>query len=176
MIKHRSGNGMSCVLNCMARAHTLRTLRPRRQPELPNLWCAAGRLAQTIGRMTMICRKTRAFAIPVVVVLFSALVHAQTSIPAAEAKSHVGETATVCGEVASTHYAAGSRGSPTFINLDKPYPNEVFTLLIWGSDRSKFGDPEQSYRSKRICATGKITEYKGVPEIVAREPSQIKIQ
>jgi hypothetical protein len=124
----------------------------------------------------MICHKTRAFAIPVVVVLWAALGIAQTSISTAEAKNHVGERATVCGEVASTHYAARSRGNPTFINLDKPYPDQIFTVLIWGSDRPKFGDPEEAYRSKRICVTGKISDYKGVPEIVAYEPSQIKVQ
>jgi hypothetical protein len=102
--------------------------------------------------------------------------HAQTAISATEAKDHVGERTTVCGEVASAHYAAKSRGNPTFINLDKPYLNEIFTVLIWGSDRPKFGDPEESYRSKHICATGKITNYKGIPEIVAYEPAQIKVQ
>jgi hypothetical protein len=49
-------------------------------------------------------------------------------------------------------------------------------VLIWGSDRPKFGDPEETYRSKHICVTGKISDYKGVPEIVAFEPSQINIQ
>ena len=124
----------------------------------------------------MICHKKRALAIPVVVVLWAALGLAQTSISAAEAKNHIGERATVCGEVASVHYAARSRGNPTFINLDKPYPNQIFTVLIWGSDRPKFGDPEEAYRSKHICVTGKISDYKGVPEIVAYEPSQIKVQ
>jgi hypothetical protein len=124
----------------------------------------------------MICHKTRAFAILVVVVLWAALGLAQTSISAAEAKNHIGERATVCGEVAGVHYAARSRGNPTFINLDKPYPNQIFTVLIWGSDRPKFGDPEETYRSKHICVTGKISDYKGVPEIVAYEPSQIKVQ
>ena len=73
-------------------------------------------------------------------------------------------------------HAARSRGNPTFINLDKPYPNQIFTVLIWGSDRPKFGDPEEAYRGKRICVTGKITDYKGGPEIVAYEPSEIKMQ
>jgi hypothetical protein len=124
----------------------------------------------------MIYRKWRVVAIPVVAVLWATLGLAQNSISAAEAKNHVGERATVCGEVASTHYAARSRGNPTFINLDKPYPNQIFTVLIWGSDRPKFGDPEEAYRSKRICVTGKVSDYKGVPEIVAYEPSQVKIQ
>jgi DNA/RNA endonuclease YhcR with UshA esterase domain len=111
-----------------------------------------------------------------VVVLWTTLVHAQSSISATEAKNHVGEKGTVCGEVAGTHYATRSRGNPTFINLDRPYPNQVFTVLIWGSDRPKFGDPEEAYRGKHICVTGKISDFKGVPEIIAYEPSQIKLQ
>jgi micrococcal nuclease len=98
------------------------------------------------------------------------------NITAAEAKNHIGETATVCGEVASTRYATSSRGQPTFINLDKPYPNQVFTVLIWGSDRAKFGNAETTYRGKSVCVTGMIKEYRGVPEIVASDPSQIKMK
>jgi hypothetical protein len=124
----------------------------------------------------MISRKTRAILIPTVLVLLAGVGYAQTSISAAEAKSHVGERATVCGEVASTRYAARTRGNPTFINLDKPYPNQIFTVLIWGTDRPKFGDPEELYRNKHICITGKISDYKGVPEVVAYEPPQIKVQ
>jgi len=101
---------------------------------------------------------------------------AQKTLTATEAKGHIGEQATVCGKVVSTRYAESSRGSPTFLNFDQPYPNQVFTLLIWGSDRSKFGDPETSYRGKRICVTGKITSFKDVPEVVASEPAQIKMK
>ena len=77
-----------------------------------------------------------------------------------------GETATVCGSVVSTQYAPGTKRQPTFLNLDKPYPNQVFTVLIWSENRSKFGTPESEYKGKRICVTGKITEYRNVPEIV----------
>jgi DNA/RNA endonuclease YhcR with UshA esterase domain len=101
---------------------------------------------------------------------------AQKTLTATEAKDHIGEQATVCGKVVSTRYAESSRGSPTFLNFDQPYPNQIFTLLIWGSDRSKFGDPETSYRGKRICVTGKLTSFKGVPEVVASEPAQIKMK
>ena len=44
---------------------------------------------------------------------------AQSAISAEEAKSHVGERASVCGLVVGARYASGSRGNPTFINLDK---------------------------------------------------------
>lgn len=124
----------------------------------------------------MICRRTGILAVLVAGVLWSTQGYTQNSISAADAKNHVGQKATVCGDVVSTHFAARSRGNPTVINLDQPYPNQVFTVLIWGSDRAKFGDPEETYRDKHICVTGKIRGYKGVPEIVAYEPSQIKIQ
>jgi hypothetical protein len=104
-------------------------------------------------------------------------VHAQTKkITAAEANNHVGEKATVCGNVASTHFVSGSKGQPTFLNLDAPYPKEIFTILIWGSDRPQFGRPEETYRDKDVCVTGKITSYRGVPEIVASDPSQIQMR
>jgi len=97
-------------------------------------------------------------------------------ITAPEAKDHIGEIETVCGKVASTHFASGSKGQPTFLNLDEPYPKEIFTILIWGSDRAKFGAPESKYRDARVCVTGKITSYRGTPEIVATEPSQVVAQ
>jgi len=124
----------------------------------------------------VICPKTKSSVVPVVAILWAVFASAQTSISAAEAKNHVGDRGTVCGAVASAHYASGTRGNPTFLDLDQPYPHQIFSVLIWGSDRSKFGAPEQTYRHKHICATGKITDYKGVPEIIASEPSQIKVQ
>ncbi len=113
----------------------------------------------------------------VICLIASGLMVAQADgrLTAAEARNHVGENATVCGVVASTHYAATTRGRPTFLNIDKPYPNQIFTVLIWGSDRPKFGAPEQKYRDKNICVTGKITSYRDVPEIIAYDPEQIRI-
>jgi len=62
------------------------------------------------------------------------------------------------------------------LNLDKPYPNQVFTVVIWGNNRSKFGTPEDAYEGKRICVSGKITAYGGLPEIVADDPKQIRTE
>jgi len=101
---------------------------------------------------------------------------AQKKLTATEAKDHVGETATVCGNVVSTRYASTTKGQPTFLNLDKPYPNQMFTVVIWGSNRSKFGKPEVEYNEKRICVTGKIAEYRGVPEVIADAPAQITVE
>jgi hypothetical protein len=119
----------------------------------------------------------RCLAVLAICYLTIPCVHAQTKkITSAEAKDHIGDRATVCGKVASLHYAKSSKGEPTFLNLDEPYPNEIFTILIWGSDRGKFGTPESEYKSLQVCVTGKITSYRGVPEIVASEHGQIEIQ
>jgi DNA/RNA endonuclease YhcR with UshA esterase domain len=116
------------------------------------------------------------FLLPILAlfVVLSSPVAAQKKLTASEAKDHVGETATVCGSVVSTRYATSTKGQPTFLNLDKPYPNQVFTVLIWGENRSKFGTPESEYKGKRICVTGKITEYRRVPEMVVNDPQEIK--
>ena len=94
-------------------------------------------------------------------------------IPAAEAAKHIGENATVCGTIAGEHTATSSKGTPTFINLDRPYPNQVFTLLVWGDDRDHVGKiPETG----KICGVGVITEYRGSPEIVLRDAKSWYVQ
>jgi hypothetical protein len=122
-------------------------------------------------------RTLSSFRLALLCVLAGGIVHAQSGhINAGDAKNHVGEKTTVCGRVVSTHFASGSKGQPTFLNLDEPYPKEIFTILIWGSDRPKFGHPEDTYRDKSVCVTGKITSHRGVPEIAASEPGQIESQ
>jgi len=101
---------------------------------------------------------------------------AKETITAYQASNYIGEVKTVCGKVASTDYASGSRGKPTFINLEKSYPNHMFTIVIWGENRHKFGNsPEKFYAGKEICVTGKITEYQGKPQIVVSGRGQIEI-
>jgi hypothetical protein len=85
----------------------------------------------------------------------------------------VGETATVCGVVASAKFAASSRSQPTFLDMVKPYPNSAFTVVILWGDRPKFETPESSLRGKRVCVTGQIHDYRGKPEIVLSDPSQL---
>lgn len=107
---------------------------------------------------------------------FAVCLFAQKKLTPTEAKEHFGEAATVCGEVVSTRYAESSKGQPTFLNLDKPYPNQIFTAVIWGENRSKFGKPEDDYKGKQICVSGKITAYAGQPEIVVADPKQITVE
>jgi len=95
------------------------------------------------------------------------------NLSAEDAAKHVGETTTVCGNVASANYASRSRGHPTFLDIDKAYPSSVFTVVIWGENRSQFGSPETELMGKRICATGVIELYRNRPEIIVSSPSQL---
>jgi DNA/RNA endonuclease YhcR with UshA esterase domain len=90
-----------------------------------------------------------------------------------DATGHIGEAATVCGVVASAEYEADAKSQPTLLDLGKPSPNAIFTAVIYGDNRAKFGTPETSLRGKRICVTGQISDYQGKPEIVLTEPSQV---
>jgi len=90
-----------------------------------------------------------------------------------DAASHIGETATVCGVVASAKFEAHARSQPTLLDLGKSYPHAIFTAVIYGDHRSKFGTPETSLRGKRICVTGQISDYHGKPEIILTDPGQL---
>jgi hypothetical protein len=65
--------------------------------------------------------------------------------------------------------------SPSYLVEERPvaYPNQVFTVVIWREDRSKFGTPEASLRGKEICITGVIKLYRGRPEMVLHDPSEL---
>jgi micrococcal nuclease len=98
------------------------------------------------------------------------------SIPIAEASHHIGEVATVCGQVAGAAYFGSVKGTPTFLNLGRAYPDQLLTVVIWGSDRSRFPKPpENLFDGESICVTGEIESYRGKPEIVVDDPGQIVV-
>ena len=117
------------------------------------------------------------FPLTFVLILSSVSSAQEKFISPADAHKYVGEKKTVCGQVASATYAARSRRQPTFLNLDRPYPNHIFTVVIWGSDRNKFKTPPETlFKAKTICVTGVIDVYRGKPQIIVRDPSQIVIK
>ena len=61
------------------------------------------------------------------------------AISSAEASKYIGEIKTVRGTVVSGYYAYRSKGKRTFLNLDKAYPNQIFTIVIWQKARTRFG-------------------------------------
>ena len=95
-------------------------------------------------------------------------------IRAGEAAQHIGELAQVCGRVASTAHIAAVKGQPTFLNMERPYPDQPFNVVIWESARARFdAPPERAFDGKDICVTGLIETYDGKPQIVVTDPQQI---
>jgi len=89
------------------------------------------------------------------------------ALTAGQASSFVGQWKTVCGIVVSPTYLTGG---PTFLNLDVPYPNQIFTILIWPEDRFRYPQPpEAMFAGRMTCAAGVISSYNGVPQIEARD-------
>ena len=95
-------------------------------------------------------------------------------IAAGEAEQHIGEVAEVCGRVASAAHFASVKGRPTFLNLERPYPDQLFTIVIWESARALFDTPpERLFDGRSVCVTGRVETYRGKPQIVVEDPGQI---
>ena len=107
--------------------------------------------------------------------LLAAMAYAADPLDPSDALNHLGEEATVCGEVSGTKYSDHRKRKPTFIDFGPPHPNQVFTALVWGEYRDKFDYAPESLLGKRICVSGTITEHKGKPEIKVTGPSQISV-
>jgi endonuclease YncB( thermonuclease family) len=97
------------------------------------------------------------------------------SLATDELLSHQGEIKIVEGIVAVGHYAENLEGQPTFLDFHDPAEG-YFKAIIWGDNRDKFPpSPETHYLDKKVRVKGLIETYRGIPEIVLREPSQIWI-
>ncbi len=80
----------------------------------------------------------------------------------------MGKVATVCGKVVRAKYATSSAGKPTFLDLDKPYPNAHLTIVIWQEERGDFSEaPEKAFLGEVVCIEGKVERYSGRVQITA---------
>jgi DNA/RNA endonuclease YhcR with UshA esterase domain len=88
-----------------------------------------------------------------------------------DAAPHAGETGCVCGRVLRVF---ASRGGNTFLDFCEDYRDCPFTSVIFSSDKNKFGDLA-SLAGRQIEIRGPITVYQGKPEIIIRDPEQIRL-
>jgi micrococcal nuclease len=68
--------------------------------------------------------------------------------------------------------------TPKACFLDLPKTGKyTFYAVISASNFSKFPSPPESlYKGKRVRLTGVVVEFKGNPEIVVSDPSQIEMK
>jgi len=88
-----------------------------------------------------------------------------------DAHKYYGQYVTVEGKIVGTY----NSGKVCFLNFNSNW-KEGFTAVIFASDFYKFPpQPEEYYKNKTVRVTGTIKEYKGKPEIILKDPSQIEI-
>ena len=101
----------------------------------------------------------------------------QASIPAADAAKNLGKKVTICDKIFGGRYFEKSDGAPTLLNMGAAYPNNPFTFVIHGEDRKKFSyKPEEWLINKEVCVTGEIIDYKGKPEMIVTDSTQVVIK
>jgi hypothetical protein len=105
------------------------------------------------------------------VLMCAALTIAQAppNYTAAEAAKHVGETAMITDRVDGVHQSG--KGN-IFLNMGGKYPNQAFTAFIPSASAAQFPQPQQ-YEGRTVAVSGKITLYKGKPEIIVTSLGQI---
>jgi len=95
-------------------------------------------------------------------------------VPACSAGNYLGKEILVEGTVADTY--RDLKSNTVFLNFEKAYPNHCFTAVIFSSDQYKFVEYSEKYYSNKIVRIrGIIKEYKGKPEIILKDPSQIEV-
>ncbi len=110
------------------------------------------------------------------IIFNSANVFAQVDVTAAEAKNHTDQVITVCDRIVDAKYLESSMTKPTLLNVGGAYPNHLLTIVINYEDRKNFPfNPEEFYLSKRVCVTGRVTDFKGKPQIIVLTPAEIKV-
>ena len=94
-------------------------------------------------------------------------------VGACESKNYLGEEIIIQGKIASAYC---SKTNTVFLNFGSAYPKQCFVAVIFNSYQDKFvKNPEKYYADKTVRIKGKISEYKGEPQIILRNPEQIEI-
>lgn len=99
-------------------------------------------------------------------------------VPAEQANRYYGKEIWVCGVVASVSRLAYGR---IFLNFGRPYPNQVFTVMIDEKYTSAFDSRlgprwENKLQGRWVCVYGLVKEYQGKPEILPTDPGQIRAE
>jgi DNA/RNA endonuclease YhcR with UshA esterase domain len=96
--------------------------------------------------------------------------NAPIKITSAEVRDHIGARVIVTGKVAEVNKAA----SLVRLNIDKPFPDQTFTAVIFNRYTNQFFDLE-SLKGKQVELNGRIALYRGHPELQLQSTNQLKV-
>jgi hypothetical protein len=85
-----------------------------------------------------------------------------------DAAKHIGESVSITAKV----YSYKELANMTLVNLGAEYPNQLLTIVLKGTANGLVKD----LNGKILTAKGKLGLYKGKPEILATDNTQIHIE
>lgn len=86
---------------------------------------------------------------------------------------NTGEEITVCGTVVSTKL---SRKGNVFLNLDKKFPNQIFSVTIWKDQVVNFSyPPHEVLMGQQVCVNGIVRNFQGTPTMNVEREEQVKV-
>jgi len=85
-----------------------------------------------------------------------------------DVQQFAGKTVQVAGKV----YSSKDIGSMVLVNLGAAYPNQMLTLAVKGKAKLLAANID----GKTVTVTGQVIDYKGKPEIIVSDTSQLKIE
>jgi hypothetical protein len=95
---------------------------------------------------------------------------ALTKIGTGDISNYLGKEMIVTGKVAQVSIRPGI----VFLNMDKPYPDSPFTLVIFPAATNQFGNLK-ALRGASVEATGLITNFHERAEMVLKKANQLKV-
>lgn len=113
------------------------------------------------------------FAIAFLLV-FSTNCFSQDTITTAKVKDYMDKEVCVVGKVVSFKLAAEGK-STNYINIDKPYPESIFTVVISNSYLEKLNIKIEDLKDKTVLVKGTITVYKNDPKQIPQIFNPISI-
>lgn len=93
------------------------------------------------------------------------------TITADVAAEKIGQEVMVKGKVVTTFFAEFSTGKPTFLNLEKPFPNNPMAVIIFEEQVKQLGINAQLYKDKTVLVKGVVKQYKDEAKPFKYKPS-----
>lgn len=91
-----------------------------------------------------------------------------------QAATKVGQKVSIIGKVVSAKYI--SKSNATFLNLDKQFPNQNFTICIWKDGMRNFSYIPEELDGETVVVTGVVQlDKNGIPSITVEWEKQIEV-
>ena len=110
----------------------------------------------------------------VFLITFSINCFSQDTITPAKAKDYMDKMVCVKGKVVSFKLASEGK-STNYINIDKPYPESVFTVVITNNHLEKLNLKIEELKDKEVYIKGTISTYKNDPKQIPQIFNPISI-